>query len=103
MPKFQVRVTKIPTNIVALVKSLRLVANLGLKDAKDLADYLRTKLPCVLVAGIEQDVADHVVGILGAAGGAATAEESSLSDPVLLCPAANQRYQWHWLAGPRVT
>jgi ribosomal protein L7/L12 len=97
MAKYQVTVTAVSDQIVSLVKSLRLVGDLGLKDAKDIADYLSANLPCVLVAGIDQEVADHIAGLLRDAGTTARAEESPLTAPLLLCPGANHRYRWSWL------
>ncbi len=41
MSRFQVRVVSPGLKIVPLVKTLRLVADLGLADAKGLSDYLR--------------------------------------------------------------
>lgn len=99
MTKYQVRVQSLPDKVVPLIKPLRLVADLGLKDAKELSDYLVASLPCLLVAGIDRDVAEHIGHLLQEAGAAVTVEESSLSEPMLLCPQANQRYHWHWLSG----
>jgi ribosomal protein L7/L12 len=100
MTKYQVRVLSLSNQDVPLVKALRLVAHLGLRDAKELSDYLSASLPCVLVVGVEQDVAEHINHLLQEAGASATVEESSLSEPMLLFPRANQCYQWHWLSGP---
>ncbi len=100
MAKYQVRVQSLPGEVVPLVKSLRLVADLGLRDAKELSDCLSASLPCLLVAGIDQDVAEHIRHLLHEAGASTTVEESRLSEPMLLCPQANQRFQWHWLSGP---
>lgn len=99
MTKYQVRVQSLPEKVVLLVKSLRLVADLGLRDAKELSDYLSSSLPCLLVVGIDYGVAEHIVSLLQEAGASAIVEESSLTQPLLLCPKANQRYQWHWLTG----
>lgn len=100
MTKYQVRVHSLPSEVVPLVKSLRLVADLGLLDAKKLSDCLSVSLPCLLVAGVDQGVAEHISHLLQEAGASATVEESSLSKPMLLYPQANQRYQWHWFSGP---
>jgi hypothetical protein len=100
MAKFQVRVISCGSNVVTIVKSLRLVADLGLGEAKALSDYLRNNTPCALVAGVDRDVADHVAKLLCEAGAEAVVDESSLEGPMLLCPEANQRYRWSWLAGP---
>ena len=100
MPKFQVRVTAPGSEIVPLVKTLRLVADLGLGEAKGLSDYLRDHTPCVVVAGVGREVADHAAGLLRAAGAEVIVEYSSLDAPMLLCPETDQRYRWSWLAGP---
>ena len=100
MPKFQVKVMSPGTKVVALVKTLRLVADLGLGDAKHLSDFFRDSAPCLLVAGVDREIADHAAGILREAGAEVVVEESSIEVPMLLCPEANQRYKWSWLGGP---
>jgi ribosomal protein L7/L12 len=100
MERFQVKVTSPGTKVVALVKTLRLVADLGLGDAKHLSDFLRDSAPCLLVAGVDRKVADHAAELLREAGADVTVEESSIAVPMLLCPEANQRYRWSWLSGP---
>jgi hypothetical protein len=100
MSKFQVRVTAAGTEIVPLVWTFRLVADLGLGDAMQLSDYLRDHAPCLLVAGVDREVADHVAGLLREAGAEVAVEESTAEAPMLLCPKANQRYWWSWLVGP---
>lgn len=101
MSKYQVTVKTVPENIVPLVKFLRLVAALGLKDAKDVADFLRSSGSdgCVLVAGVEQEVADHVAALFHEAGGNAKVEQSSIVAPMFLWPKANEKYTWHWFRG----
>ena len=100
MSKFQVRVCSLPAEVIPLVKALRAVADLGLADAKRLSDYLRNHGPCVVVAGIARDVADHVVQMLQESGAKALVEESSVDAPMVLCPEADHRYRWSWLRGP---
>jgi Ribosomal protein L7/L12 len=102
MSKYQVSVITAPGNIVPLVKSLRLAAGLGLKDAKSLADYLRKSGPqsCVLVAGVEQEVAERIAELFQDVGRKAEVQESAIANPMLLCPEANEKYSWHWLYGP---
>ncbi len=100
MSKFQVHVTSAGAKVIPLVKTLRLVADLGLGEAKSLSDYLRDHAPCVLVAGVSREVADHAAGLLREAGAEVVIEESSLTAPMLLCPEADQRYRWNWFAGP---
>lgn len=100
MEKYQVKVTSTTARLISLIKSLRLIADLGLGDAKELADFLGDSTPCVLVAGIDREVADHVVELLQGSGVGSIVEKSSLETPMLLCPSANQKYVWHWLSGP---
>jgi len=99
MGKQQVVITAVPTEAVSFVKSLRLIADLGLGDAKNLSYYLAASLPCVLVAGVDQEVADHILSLLQEAGAGAKTEDSSLDVPMLLCPEANEKYRWSWLGG----
>src|SRR4051794_35328389 len=90
MPKYQVREMSAGTKIVPLVKTLRLVADLGLGNAKHLSDHLRDGAPCLLVAGVDREVADHAAGLLREAGAEVAVEESTAEAPMLLCPEANQ-------------
>ncbi len=102
MTKFQVSVTSVSQEkFIPFLRSLRLSTGLGLKDAKNLAEFIVSANPCILVAGIDRDVADHMVSLLFEAGAIATVEESSLTVPLLLCPQANYRYRENWL-GNRV-
>jgi ribosomal protein L7/L12 len=93
MRKYQVRVQSVADEVVPLVGSLRLLADLGLGDTKELSDYLSMFPPCLLVAGVNQEVAEHVAQLLEQAGASASVEESSIDDPMLLCPEANDCYR----------
>jgi ribosomal protein L7/L12 len=100
MRRFQLKVLSPGAKVVPMVKTLRLVADLGLGEAKHLSDFLRDHGPCLLVAGVDREVADHAAGLLREAGAEVIIEESSIEVPMLLCPEANQRYRWNWLSGP---
>jgi hypothetical protein len=76
--------------------ALRVAARLGLAPAANLARHLASNVPCVLVGGVDQAVADHVVSLLKNAGGSAAVEESSLPQPMLLCPEVLQRHRLTW-------
>src|ERR1043165_4172998 len=102
MKKHQVVITAVPEPVGPFIKSLRLVADLGLTDAKALYDFLAASLPCVLGAGIDQEVADHVLTVVREAGAGAHVEGSSVVVPMLLCPQANEKYRWSWLGGRTV-
>lgn len=100
MSKFQVQVVSVSSKTVPLVKTLRLVADLGLAEANSLSDYLQQHTPCVLMSGINQEVADHVAKLLREVGANIRVETSSIETPMLLYPKANERYKWHWFYGP---
>ena len=86
MGKQQVVITAVPTEAVSFVKSLRLIADLGLGDAKNLSYYLAASLPCVLVAGVDQEVRDHILSLLQEAGAGAKIEDSSLRSTDVALP-----------------
>jgi ribosomal protein L7/L12 len=100
MKKYQIKIISSGAKHLSLVKSLRLLADIGLENAKQLSDFLRDSSPCILVAGVDGEVADHAAELLREAGAEVIIEESSIEVPMLLCPAANQRYRWSWIGGP---
>jgi hypothetical protein len=104
MPTFQVNITAVSDRAwFDLRKALQMVAGLGWLDARRLSRYVLAvdrnteqylHLPCVLVAGIDRTTADHVAGLLREAGATVSVEESTVQQPMLLCPKANRRYRW---------
>jgi hypothetical protein len=104
MPAYQVNITAVSDRAwFDLRKALQMVAGLGWLDARRLSRYVLAvdrnteqylHLPCVLVAGIDRATADHVAGLLRQAGATVSVEESTVQQPMLLCPRANQRYRW---------
>jgi hypothetical protein len=100
MPMFQIKLLSCGTRGVPFIKSLRLVSDLGLGEAHHLWKYLGDSAPCVLVAGVNREIADHAAALLREAGAEVVVEESTIEAPMLLCPEANQRYRWSWLVGP---
>jgi hypothetical protein len=100
MSSFQVSVSAVGKE--APLRGLRLIADISLREALALSNYLRAHAPCVLVAGVSEEVANHAVGLLRESGCAAAAETSSLERPMLLCPEVNQRRKWSWLGGLKV-
>jgi ribosomal protein L7/L12 len=99
MSKYQVTVTTVSEESPKLLKALRLVANLEIKEAKNISSYLINSLPCVLVAGVDHDVAEHIVNTLREGDAIAIVEPSNISSPMLLYPPVNQRYTWHMIKG----
>lgn len=94
MSKQQVRVSNTPSDTVQFVKALRLIGNLSLKDASDLAIYLEDFRDSVVVAGIDQEVATHIADALRLAGAEVVVEECSIDTPMLCSPRVKEKYEW---------
>lgn len=94
MSKQQVRIDNTPSDRARFVKALRLIGNLSLKDASDLAIHLENFRHSVVVAGIEAEVAAHIADALRLAGAEVTIEECSIKTPMLCRPSVNERYEW---------
>lgn len=94
MTQYQVRIRKLPTDHVALVRALRLVGNLGLKQADALARHLDRYRKSVLVAGIDDSTAGHIAAALRGAGAEVAVESSSVDTPMLCTPMANAKFSW---------
>jgi hypothetical protein len=92
--KYQIRVLELPTNRVALVRALRLVGNLNLKQADDLARHLDRYRKSVVVAGIDESTAGHIAAALADAGAEVAIESSSVDSPMLCTPMVNARFSW---------
>lgn len=99
MQKYRVIVSALPDQRVELVKSLRAIGNIGLQGAADLIHCIAVNLPCVLMDGIDKDVADHYQTVLERVGATIQVEESDTAMPLLLSPQINERVQWSGLRG----
>lgn len=97
MDKQQVRVNMPSKDRIELLRALRLVGNLGLKPAVELADYLNSYPDSVVAAGLEPEVAAYIAGKLRDAGAVVTVEPTSVDTPMLCCPSANAKYGWSFL------
>jgi ribosomal protein L7/L12 len=94
MAKFQVNV-KIPSeDRTAFVKALRTVGRISLKRAAELAVYLERHRNSTLVAGVDQQAAEHIAKTLTASGAIASVAKSGMDTPVMCCPQAAQMFKW---------
>lgn len=100
MSKFQIRVMAIGSNEAPLIRTIRLVTDLGAFDSAVVVSYLRDRAPCILVAEVNGEVAEHTANLLREAGAEVAVEASSLDIPTVLRPQVDQRYRWHWFRGP---
>jgi hypothetical protein len=97
--KYQVKIESVPNDVIPILKPLRVIGNIDLKQANDLAEYLSKNAPCLLVAGIDQKTANHVVDLLQAAKVKTAIEESVIEHPMFLHPDSERRYFWHGIKG----
>jgi ribosomal protein L7/L12 len=97
---FQIRVMAIGSNEALLIRTIRLVTDLEAFDSAVVVAYLRDRAPCILVAGVNSEVAEHAANLLREAGAEVVVEASSLEIPIVLRPQVDQRYRWHWFRGP---
>ncbi len=94
MSKHQIRLHEHSKDRVAIVQALRLIGNLGLKQADDLARHLDRFRNSVLVAGVDEPTANHIAAALREAGAEVAVEASSVDTPMLCTPMVNARFRW---------
>jgi ribosomal protein L7/L12 len=100
MSKFQIRIMAIGSNEALLIRTIRLVTDLEAFDSAVVFAYLRDRAPCILVAGVNNEIAEHTANLLREAGAEVEVEASILEIPTVLRPQVDRRYRWHWLRGP---
>jgi hypothetical protein len=93
MRTFQVKVEQIGKDEIAMRRALRVFGRLPLATVDRLYAFL-TESPAVVVAGVEQPVAEHVASELRRAGARASVEPSSVPAPMVLEPKARTLYEW---------
>ena len=86
MSRFQVRVHSLPERPGDWLPALAGVVACPPEAAWGLNEYVAAHLPCLLVAGVEEDVATRLVDSLSRSGASAEMELSPTSFPMLLCP-----------------
>ncbi|MBE9031091.1 ribosomal protein L7/L12 [filamentous cyanobacterium LEGE 11480] len=100
-PRFEIVVESFPADHIPVLRAMRSILGSGLKETKELLNYAQTNCPCVLLAGMEQAVAETMANQLISAGVTANIQTSSLRHPMLISPNFDQRYETHWLFGLR--
>jgi hypothetical protein len=94
MSKYQIRVDSLPTDRTKMISAARLIGHMGLTEASNLVRHLEEFNQSLVVAGVEQDVADHIAGVLREAGASISIECSSINTPMLCAPEVNAKYTW---------
>ena len=94
MSSFQVRVHALDPQAADRVAALQLFSDLGLRDVAAITMYMQEHSPCLLVAGIHEEVADRILETLSSVGVEAEKELSPSNFPMLLCPEVNHLSRW---------
>ncbi len=97
--RFEIFIQVLPENHIPVLRVMREIAGIGLKEAKELLTYLKANCPCVLMTGVEKNLAETITNRLINVNVVAQVQTSSISNPMLVCPKFDQRYQYHWLFG----
>ena len=91
---YQVDVGRVPADGVEIVKALRLVGQMSLRQASDVHACLVESRGGTVVAGIELTVAEHIARELVTAGADAVVAESSVRSPSRCDPAVAVKFTW---------
>lgn len=91
---YQVDVASVPADGAEIVKALRLVGRMSLREARDVHAYLVESGGGTVVAGVALTVAEHIARELVTVGAAAVVAESSVRSPSRCDPAAAAKLTW---------
>lgn len=97
--RYEVVVEQLPENHIPVLREFRRWRGLGLKAAKELYGYVQSNCPCVLIAGVTQDVAENLSRQLADAGATTAVQVSTLETPMTIDPRSDDRYVYHWFSG----
>ena len=99
MERFQVEVRTFPADEVRFIAALRMIGKVTLADAVAIHRFACNAQHTVLVAGIDRDVAAHIVDTFAAAGTEVVVEPCAFSTPMVCRPEANVAYRRSALRG----
>lgn len=91
---YQVDVARVPADGAEIIKALRLVGRMSLREASDVHVHLVRSRGGTVVAGVELTVAEHIARELAAAGADAVVAESSVRSPSRCDPAVVEKLTW---------
>lgn len=94
MTKYQIEINKVAENQTKYLKALRLIGNIDLGEAKDLAEHTKRFKDMIVVAGVDKKVAQHIAQQLEDAGAKVSIKESSIEHPMTWEPRVNIKYVW---------
>lgn len=99
--RYEVVLEQFPDNYIPVLQAFRAYLGLGLKDAKQLCQYARENYPCVLLAGIDCELAEALRRQLHEGGVTVSIRESALPNPMIVYPPVDKQYEMHWFFGLR--
>lgn len=92
-------VDKIGDDKIGLIKYLREMADLSLKEAKELMDYLSENKSTVLIAGIDEEKAKKVADSLTKLKCSVQVKDTDISNSMLAFPKAKYNYEMNFFSG----
>lgn len=101
MSTHSVMIQKMPANHVDLVGAMREVGGLSFREASELVVYLKSALPCLILAGVDEAKALSAVDQIKRAGGEAIIQASDIKHPMLLCPSVAKIFTFSRIWGVR--
>lgn len=101
--RYEVVIEAIPEESISVLRALRELGGWGLREAKELLEYAKLNCPCVLIAGVNQDLAEKFASRLNSSGATVVLKESLINRPMFLYPKFDERYKEHWLFGLQKT
>ncbi|NER78574.1 MAG: hypothetical protein F6K42_03170 [Leptolyngbya sp. SIO1D8] len=97
--QFEIVVEALPDNHIPVLRAIREMLGSSLKESKELLTYVKASCPCILIAGVEQTLAENFANRLISVGVEAKVRASSMSRPMLIYPRLDKRCQYHWFFG----
>ncbi len=94
MTKYQIEINEVAENQSKYLKALRLIGNIGLGEAKNMAEQTKRFKDTIVVAGVDEKVAQHIAQQLEEAGPKVSVNESSIDHPMTWEPIVNAKYVW---------
>lgn len=86
-------VEKLPDNKLIFLRQLREIADLSLKDAKELMTYIEENIPCPIITGIDEEKCNYTVKNLSDISCVVKVEETTIKHPMLIFPRAKFNYE----------
>lgn len=92
--KFVVSIELLPEDPNKLLKIIRSISKISLKDAVDIKNYIVSNLPCPIVSGIDKENAEFIANKLLEAGAKIKLSETEILHPMVLSPNAKNLYDF---------